>query len=67
MYLLDPKDLPLADALAFLHKNTSINIWHISHLSESEYIPPGTDSRDPVVPVCHQHTLTTGSLANHAI
>jgi hypothetical protein len=27
---------------------------------------PEADSKDPVVPVCHQHTLVIGYLANRA-
>jgi hypothetical protein len=38
-YLLDPKDLLLDDALAYLCGNASIDICCVSHMSGSESVP----------------------------
>jgi hypothetical protein len=64
---LDPKDLPLADALAFLHRDASIDVWCVWHLPGSVSVLMEADSRDPVVPVYHHHTPAIGLLANFAI
>jgi hypothetical protein len=49
-HLLDPKDLLLADELAFIHRNASIDIWCICHLLGLTSSLPEADSKDPVVP-----------------
>jgi hypothetical protein len=64
---LDPKDLLLANLLAFLHRNT-----HIEYGASAICLGPNlffkeADLRGPVVPVCHHHTAAMGFLANHAI
>jgi hypothetical protein len=41
-YLLDPKDLLLDDALAYLCGNASIDICCISHVSGSKSVPSGS-------------------------
>jgi hypothetical protein len=65
-YLLDPKDLLLDDALAYLRGNPVLTYDPSAMCQDPNLFLPEADSKDPVVPVCHHHTPASGYLANCA-
>jgi hypothetical protein len=66
-YLLDPKDLPLADALAFYIGMPVSTYGAFAICLDLSSALPEAYSKDPVVPVCHCCTPAIGILTNCAI
>jgi hypothetical protein len=63
---LDPKDLLLDDALAFLCGNAVLTYDVSAIRQDLDLFLPEADLKDPVVPVCHHHTLAIGYFENCA-
>jgi hypothetical protein len=61
---LDPKDLPLADALAFYFGMPVLTYGASTICLDPNLFFKEADSRDPVVPICHCCTPAIVLLAN---